>query len=65
MYQRYPGIDESINNFITSSNIDKMMNCTAAEPLDLMDAVYGDYVDGIESKVFGPGSDLTVASLIK
>jgi hypothetical protein len=42
-----------------------MMNCTAAEPLDLMDAVYGDYVDGIESKVFDEGSGLAVASLIK
>jgi hypothetical protein len=42
-----------------------MMNCTAVESLDLMDAVYGDYVDGIESKVFDDGSALTVASLIK
>ena len=41
------------------------MNCTAAEPLDLMDAVYGDYVDGIESKDFDEGSALTVASLMK
>jgi hypothetical protein len=30
-----------------------------------MDAVYGDYVDGIESKVFDEGSGLTVARLIK
>jgi hypothetical protein len=42
-----------------------MVNCTAAEPLDLMDTVYGDYVDGIESKVFDEGSGFTVASLIK
>ena len=32
------------------------MNCTAVESLDLMDVVYGDYVDGIESKVFDEGS---------
>jgi hypothetical protein len=42
-----------------------MTNCTAVESLDLMDAVYGDYVDGIESKVFDEGSGLAVASLIK
>ena len=42
-----------------------MMNCTAAEPLDLMDAVYGDYVDSIELKVLDEGSGLTLASLIK
>ena len=42
-----------------------MMNCTAAEHLDLMDAVYGDYMDGIESIVFSEGTDLSVASLIK
>ena len=41
------------------------MNCTAAEPLDLMDAVYGDYVDCIESKVLDEGSGMTVANLIK
>ena len=41
------------------------MNCTAAEPLDLMDAVYGDYVGGNESKVLDEGSGLTVASLMK
>ena len=42
-----------------------MVNCTAAKHLDLMDAVYGDYMDGIESIIFSPRSDLTVASLIK
>jgi hypothetical protein len=42
-----------------------MMNCAAVESLALMDAVYGDYVDGIESKVFDEGIGLTVASLIK
>jgi len=41
------------------------MNCTAAMHLDLMDAVYGDYIDGIGSIVFNEGADLTVASLIK
>jgi hypothetical protein len=33
-----------------------MMNCTAAEHLDLMDAVYGDYMDGNESIVFSEGT---------
>jgi len=42
-----------------------MVNCTAAEHLYLMDAVYGDYMDGIELIVFIEGGDLTVASLIK
>ena len=42
-----------------------MMNCTAAEHLDLMDAVYGDYMDGIEAIVFSEGTDLSIASLIK
>ena len=42
-----------------------MVNCTAAEHLDLMDVVYGDYMDGIESIVFKEGSDLSTASLIK
>ena len=42
-----------------------MVNCTAAKHLDLMDAVYGDYMDGIESITFNEGSDLTVARLIK
>ena len=42
-----------------------MMNCTAAEYLDLMDADYGDYMDGIESIVFNRGTDLTVARLVK
>lgn len=41
------------------------MNCTAADHLDLMDAVYGDYMGGIESKVFNEGTDLILASLIK
>jgi hypothetical protein len=30
-----------------------------------MDAVYGDYMDGIESIVFNESSELTVARLIK
>jgi hypothetical protein len=42
-----------------------MVNCTAAKHLDLMDAVYGDYMDGIESIVFNDGTDLTVARLVK
>jgi hypothetical protein len=42
-----------------------MMNCTAAEHLGLMDAVYGDYMDGIESIAFNEGTDLSIASLIK
>lgn len=42
-----------------------MVNCTAAEHLDMMDADYGDYMDGIESIIFNEGSDLTVASLMK
>ena len=42
-----------------------MMNCTAAKHLDLMDAVYGDYMDGIGSIIFNESLDLAVASLIK
>ena len=42
-----------------------MMNCTAAEQQDLTGAVYGDYMDGIESIVFSEGSDLSGVNLIK
>ena len=42
-----------------------MMNCTAAGDQDLTGAVYGDYMDGIESIVFSEGSDLAAESLIK
>ncbi len=42
-----------------------MMNCTAVEHLGLMDAVYGDYMDGIESIVFNEGTDLSGMNLIK
>jgi len=42
-----------------------MMNCTAAEQVDLMDAVYGDYMDVIESIVFNQGTDLSGVNLIK
>ena len=42
-----------------------MVNCTAAEHLDLMDAVYGDYMDGIESIVFNQGTDLAADRLIR
>jgi len=31
----------------------------------MMDAVYGDYMDGIESIIFSEGSDLAVTSLMK
>jgi hypothetical protein len=42
-----------------------MVNCTAAEQADLTGAVYGDYMDGIESIVFNEGTDLAAESLIK
>jgi hypothetical protein len=42
-----------------------MVNCTAVEHLDMMDAVYGDYMDGIGSIIFNEGSDLTITSLMK
>jgi hypothetical protein len=42
-----------------------MMNCTAAEHQDLMDTIYGDYMDGIESIAFNQRSDLTAARGIK
>jgi hypothetical protein len=42
-----------------------MMNCTAAEQVDLMEAVYGDYMDVIESIVFNEGTDLSGVNLIE
>jgi hypothetical protein len=42
-----------------------MVNCTAVEHLDLMDAVYGDYMDGIKSIIFNEGADLSWVNLIK
>jgi hypothetical protein len=42
-----------------------MVNCTAAEHLDMIDSGYGDYMDGIESIVFNEDTDLSVAWLIK
>jgi hypothetical protein len=41
------------------------LNCTAAEHPDLMGAVYGDYMDGIEAIVFSEGTDLSGVKLIK
>jgi hypothetical protein len=38
------------------------MNCTAAEDLNLMNFVYGDYIGSI---VFPERTDLAVASLIR
>jgi hypothetical protein len=38
-----------------------MVNCTAAKHLDLMDAVYGDYMDGLGAIIFNEG---TVKALI-
>ncbi len=45
--------------------IDKMMNCTAAESQDSTGAIYGDYMDDMESIVFIEGSDLSGVNLIK
>jgi hypothetical protein len=42
-----------------------MVNCTAAKHLDLMDAVYGDYMDGLGAIIFNEGTDLTFVRLIK
>ena len=39
--------------------IDKMVNCTATERTDLTGAVYGDYMDVIESIVINEGTDLS------
>ena len=36
-----------------------MVNCTAVEHLDMIDMVYGDYMDGIGSLIYIEGSDLT------
>ena len=44
---------------------DKMVNCTAVERTDLTGAVYGDYMDGIESIVIKEGTDLSGVNLIK
>ena len=41
------------------------MNCTAAEDLNLMNFVYGDYMDDIGSIVFAERTDLAVAILIR
>jgi len=35
-----------------------MVNCTAAEHLDMKATVYGDYMDGTESIIFEQDSDL-------
>ena len=45
--------------------IDKMLNCTAVECTDFTGAVYGDYMDGIESIVIKEGTDLSGVNLIK
>jgi hypothetical protein len=45
--------------------IDKMLNCTAAERKDFTSAVYGDYMDGIESIVINEGTDLSGVNLIR
>ena len=39
--------------------IDKMVNCTAAERTDLTGAVYGDYMDVIESIFINESTDLS------
>ena len=45
--------------------IDKMVNCTAVERTDFTGAVYGDYMDGLESIVFNEGADLSAMHLTK
>ena len=45
--------------------IDKMVNCTAAERTDFTGAVYGDYMNGMESIVINEGTDLSGVNLIK
>ena len=42
-----------------------MVNCTAAERQDSTGVVYGDYMDGIEYKVFIDSTDLRGVDFIK
>jgi hypothetical protein len=42
-----------------------MVNCTAAEDQNLMNFVYGDYMDDIGSIIFNESPDLAIARLIK